>query len=66
MPRQTRWAVKQKLDGVEGNLKTAQDKLSALGSMYHEQHPTHYEILCAMVSSLEQIREVIVKFREGV
>ena len=64
MPKQTRWAIKRKLDQVDTHLLIAEKGLAELGGLYEEHHPEIYDSLSLMIHSIESIRIVVNQQRD--
>lgn len=59
MPKQIRYAIKQKLQGAINELQKAADKLTEVGSLYEKDHPEYYDAYCGLITGVSQIKEAV-------
>jgi len=61
MPKQTRYAIKRKLDQVDGHIIAAQNALAEVGSLYETVHPEIYDCFVTATTALEHVRQVVAQ-----
>jgi hypothetical protein len=66
MPRQTRWAIKQKLDTVLKELERIENKLVEVGILYKELHPEIYEKYALVLAGVSAFKDSIKSLRDEV
>jgi exonuclease VII small subunit len=66
MPKQIRYAIKQKLTSVQIETQKAMDKVTEVGAMFEKEHPDLYEILCAIAQGYAALKEAVENFSNGI
>lgn len=66
MPKQQRWAMKQKVDGIINTVERSRDGLVELANIYKEHHPDYAEMFFQLADYLDkfgaptkQLRDII-------
>lgn len=57
MPKQFRWAIKQKLTSAIVEMQKAMDKVTEVGVLFEKDHPEHYEAFSAIVAGLSGLKD---------
>lgn len=66
MPKQLRYGIKQKLTGVENELRKAQFKLVEVALIYKDGYPDYEEALNVLVAAIDQIIDNVTSFSSHV
>ena len=64
MPKQKRWAVKQKLNTTLFELDKVENKIAEVGVLYKEFHPDIYEKFSTVLAAVDSLKGTITFIRD--
>lgn len=59
MPKQMRYAIKQKLTSAIVEQQKAADKLTEVGLLFEKDHPDIYQTFCDIIAAQVQLKEMV-------
>ena len=66
MPKQFRYAIKQKLTSVTVELQKAMDKTTEVGVLFKDTHPEYYDGFSAIVQGIMQLKEAVENMSDAI
>lgn len=66
MPKQFRWALKQKLMSVMIEMQKAADKLTEVAVLFKDEHPEYYEAFSAIITSELGLKEAVQNMSDAI
>jgi len=66
MPKQTRWLIKQELDGAIGNLDWALDKVLRVAKPFEHVHDDWFDKFIKVAATIKVTQEIIKQLREDI
>jgi hypothetical protein len=66
MPKQLRYAIKQKLESVMVEMQKAADKTTEVGVIFKDEHPEYYDGFAAIVQGQLGLKEAVQNLSDAI
>lgn len=66
MPRQKRYALKQKLNSANAGIEKAISCIVEVGRLYEENHPEYYEKFAELVALLDMANAALTEIKDSI